>query len=174
VTAAAGALDFASVYRANLDYIWSSLRRLGTPSSDLEDVAHEVFLVVHRKLDDYDRARPLRPWLFGIAYRVASEHRRKNARRAQQELEDELAASESSSSPEKQTVKRQAIELARKALDSIDEEARAVFVLAELDGVAVTDVAETLSIPVNTAYTRLRRARLAIANAITQTRGGAA
>jgi RNA polymerase sigma-70 factor (ECF subfamily) len=174
VTDAAGALDFASVYRANLDYVWASLRRLGTPSSDLEDVAHEVFLVVHRKLVDYDRARPLRPWLFGIAYRVASEHRRKNARRAQQELEDELAASESSSSPEKQTVKRQAIELARKALDSVDEEARAVFVLAEFDGVAVTDVAETLSIPVNTAYTRLRRARLAIANAITQTRGGVA
>ncbi|MFN0250888.1 MAG: RNA polymerase sigma factor [Kofleriaceae bacterium] len=174
MTDAAGALDFATVYRANLDYVWASVRRLGIPSSDLEDVAHEVFLVVHRKLDQYDRARPLRPWLFGIAYRIASEHRRKNARRAQQELEDELAASESSSSPEKQTVKRQAIELAQKALDAIDEEARAVFVLAELDGVAVTDVAETLSIPVNTAYTRLRRARLAIANAITQTRGGAA
>jgi RNA polymerase sigma-70 factor (ECF subfamily) len=165
-------IDFASVYRAHLDYVWSSLRRLGAPASDLEDIAHEVFLVVHRKLDEYDRARPLRPWLFGIAYRVASEHRRKNARRQAQALEDELAASESSS-PERQTVKRQAIELARKALDAIDDEARAVFVLAELDGVAVTDVAESLSIPVNTAYTRLRRARLAIANAIA-TQGGAA
>jgi RNA polymerase sigma-70 factor (ECF subfamily) len=163
-------LDFAAIYRAHLEYVWSSLRRLGVPASDLEDVAHEVFLVVHRKLVEFDRARAMRPWLFGIAYRVASEHRRKNARRAQDELEDQLAASESSS-PERQTVKRQAIELAQKALDSVDEEARAVFVLAELDGVAVTDVAETLSIPVNTAYTRLRRARLAIANAITQ--GGA-
>lgn len=161
------AIDFASVYREHLDYVWASLRRLGAPASDLEDIAHEVFLVVHRKLVEYDRARPMRPWLFGIAYRVASEHRKKAARRAAQELEDELATSESSS-PEKQTVKRQAIELARKALDSIDEEARAVFVLAELDGVAVTEVAETLSIPVNTAYTRLRRARLAIAMAITQ------
>ncbi len=165
MTTDAGALDFASVYRANLDYIWASLRRLGVAPADLEDVAHEVFLVVHRRLADYDRARPLRPWLFGIAYRVASEQRKKAARRATQELEDSLAASESSS-PERQTVKRQAIELARKALDAIDEEARAVFVLADLDGVAVTDVAESLSIPVNTAYTRLRRARLAIANAV--------
>ena len=170
MTDAALALDFAGVYRAHLEYVWASLRRLGAPASDLEDIAHEVFLVVHRRLADYDRERPMRPWLFGIAYRVASEHRRKNARRAQEELEDDLVASESSS-PEKQTVKRQAIELARKALDAIDEEARAVFVLAELDGVAVTDVAETLSIPVNTAYTRLRRARLAIANAISATRG---
>lgn len=169
----AAELDFASIYRAHLDYVWSSLRRLGVPASDLEDAAHEVFLVVHRKLGEYDRARPLRPWLFGIAYRVASEQRRKNARRHAQELEDQLVASESSS-PEKQTVKRQAIELAQKALDAVDEEARAVFVLAELDGVAVTDVAETLSIPVNTAYTRLRRARLAIANAIGAAQGGAA
>lgn len=165
------AIDFASIYRAHLDYVWASLRRLGAPASDLEDIAHEVFLVVHRKLGEYDRTRPLRPWLFGIAYRVASEHRRKTARRAQEELEDSLAASESGS-PERQTVKREAIALARKALDSIDEEARAVFVLAELDGVAVTDVAESLSIPVNTAYTRLRRARLAIANAINPTPGG--
>ncbi|MGE0399314.1 MAG: RNA polymerase sigma factor [Kofleriaceae bacterium] len=168
----APALDFASIYRAHLEYVWASLRRLGVPAADLEDVAHEVFLVVHRKLGDYDRARPLKPWLFGIAYRVASEHRRKNARRAAQELEDELAASESSS-PERQTVKRQAIALAQRALDGLDEEARAVFVLAELDDVAVTDVAEALSIPVNTAYTRLRRARQAIKNAITQTPGAA-
>lgn len=173
MTAAPADLDFAGVYRAHLDYVWASLRRLGVAARDLEDIAHEVFLVVHRKLGEYDRGRPIRPWLFGIAYRVASEHRKKDARRPQQELEDELAASESSTSPERLTVKRQAIELARKALDAVDEEARAVFVLAELDGVAVTDVAESLAIPVNTAYTRLRRARLAIANAITST-GGAA
>lgn len=170
--APASEIDFAGVYRAHLDYVWASLRRLGVQPSDLEDVAHEVFLVVHRKLGEYDRARPLRPWLFGIAYRIASEHRRKVAKRAAQELEDELAAS-ASGSPEHQAVKREAIALARKALDTLDEEARAVFVLAELDGVAVTDVAETLAIPVNTAYTRLRRARLAIANAISAPQGAA-
>jgi len=160
--------DFAAVYRDNLDYVWQSLRRLGVPAADLEDLAHELFLVVHRKLTDYDASRPIKPWLFGIAFRVASDHRKKLARRGEHgdTVEELRAASEAS--PETQTVTRQAIELARRALGTVDEEARAVFILAELDGVAVTDVATSLEIPVNTAYTRLRRARLAVANALTQ------
>lgn len=159
---------FATLYKQNLDYVWQSLRRLGVPSADLEDLAHEVFLVVHRRLADYDRSRPLRPWLFGISYRVASEQRRKHARRgAATELPDADVAAPSEVSPLKQTVKREAIALARKALDAVDDDARAVFILAELDGIAVTDVAVSLDIPVNTAYTRLRRARQAVAAALT-------
>jgi RNA polymerase sigma-70 factor (ECF subfamily) len=164
-------LDFASVYRDHLDYVWRTLRRFGVATSDLEDLAHEVFLVVHRRLADYDRSRPMRPWLFGIAYRVASDHRRKVARRGEQTEPTELSAT-TDTSPETHAVQRQAIELAHRALAAIDDEARAVFLLAELDGVAVTDVAVALEIPVNTAYTRLRRARLAVASAITQ-QGGA-
>lgn len=160
-------IDFASIYRAHLDYVWATLRRLGVRAADLEDLAHEVFLVVHRKLGEYDRARPLRPWLFGIAYRIASDHRKKLVRRGEHAHDEDIPASESQTSPLAHTVKREAIELARSALGALDEEARAVFVLAELDGVAVTDVAEALSIPVNTAYTRLRRARLAVASALT-------
>lgn len=129
------------------------------------DLLAVPFLVVHRKLADYDRDRPLRPWLFGIAFRVASEYRRRVVRRNEHAEEDVAAASDAS--PEAQTVRREAIELARHALAAVDEEARVVFILAELDGVAVTDVAASLEIPVNTAYTRLRRARLAVASAIT-------
>lgn len=157
--------DFATVYRDHLDYAWQSLRRLGVPARDLEDVAHEVFLVVHRRLVDYDTARPIRPWLFGIAFRVASDYRRKIARR------DGLASSidepARDASPETAALRQQAIAIARRTLEQLDDDARAVFILAELDGVAVTDIAASLEIPVNTAYTRLRRARLAVANAIT-------
>lgn len=164
------AVEFAAVYRDHLDYVWTSLRRLGVPARDLEDVAHEVFLVVHRRLVDYDRARPIKPWLFGIAFRVASEYRRRIARRSELADSGSRLPAAAETSPESQTVRREAVELARRALDAIDEEARVVFILAELDGVAVTEVAATLEIPVNTAYTRLRRARLAVASAIT---GGA-
>ena len=158
--------DFAAVYRDHLDYVWQSLRRLGLPAADLEDLAHEVFLVVHRKLGEYDATRPIKPWLFGIAFRVASDHRKKLARRGEQADDSTDMRAASDASPEAQAVTRQAIELARRALASVDDEARAVFILAELDGVAVTEVATSLEIPVNTAYTRLRRARLAVANAL--------
>jgi RNA polymerase sigma-70 factor (ECF subfamily) len=159
--------DFAAVYRDNLDYVWQSLRRLGAPPADLEDLAHEVFLVVHRKLVEYDATRPIKPWLFGIAFRVASDHRKKLARRGDHGEDLATVRAASDTSPEAQTIRRQAVDLARRALEAVDDDARAVFILAELDGIAVTDVATSLEIPVNTAYTRLRRARLAVANALT-------
>ena len=70
---------FRQIYEAELGYVYTSLRRLGVKVRHLEDLTHDVFLVVHRKLDDYDSSRPLRPWLFGIAYRVALDHKRKFA-----------------------------------------------------------------------------------------------
>jgi RNA polymerase sigma-70 factor (ECF subfamily) len=67
---------FEDVYLRERDYLWKSLRRLGIPERHLEDVAHDVLVVVHRKLSDYDPSRPIRPWLFGIAMRTASDFRR--------------------------------------------------------------------------------------------------
>ena len=68
---------FTDIYAAEVRWVWRALWRLGVPDRDLEDVAHDVFVVVHRKLADYDPARPLRPWLFGICFRVALDRRRK-------------------------------------------------------------------------------------------------
>src|SRR5688500_8164340 len=63
---AGGAVTFEGVYRSEFAYVWQSLRRLGVAPSDLEDLAHDVFLKVHKALPTYDRARPLKPWLFGV------------------------------------------------------------------------------------------------------------
>ncbi|MBK6515836.1 MAG: hypothetical protein IPG04_17515 [Polyangiaceae bacterium] len=67
---------FANVFAAELPYVLRSLRRLGALPADVEDLGHDVFMVVHRELARFDPARPIRPWLFGIAFRVASDHRR--------------------------------------------------------------------------------------------------
>ncbi len=72
--------DCLQAYQGELNYLIGSLRRLGVPSRDLDDALHEVFLVMYKRWDDYDRDRPLRPWLFGIAFRVASGQRRRGAR----------------------------------------------------------------------------------------------
>jgi len=66
---------FPEIFRDHLGYVWHALRRLGVHDRDLEDVAHDVFLAVLKKLDHYDPARPLRPWLFGFAFRFASDYR---------------------------------------------------------------------------------------------------
>jgi len=58
--------DFQDVYRREISYVVHTLRRLGVHSAELEDVAHDVFLAVHRHFAERDAARPLRPWLFGF------------------------------------------------------------------------------------------------------------
>jgi RNA polymerase sigma-70 factor (ECF subfamily) len=75
------AADFDEIYRRHFPYVWRTLRRLGVAPADVEDVAHEVFVVVHRRLADFDGQRPIKPWLFGIAFRLASEDRRRARRR---------------------------------------------------------------------------------------------
>ncbi len=152
---------FEDVYERERDYVWRSLRRLGVPERHLEDVAHDVLVVVHRKLDDYQPARPLRPWLFGIALRVASDFRRsaKNARETPRDDLEGVDESPHARGADAMLEEAQGRALVYRALDTLDDDRRAVFVLHEIDGEAVPAIAEALSIPVNTAYSRLRVAR---------------
>jgi RNA polymerase sigma-70 factor (ECF subfamily) len=150
--------DFRALFEEHFGYVWNSLRHFGVHSNDLEDLSHEVFLRVHERLDECDASRPLRPWLFAFAYRVAAAHRRL----ARHRLE---VASETIDIPahvvraDDALIVREDRELALRALDCVELERRAVFVLHEVDGVGIPGVASALGIPVNTAYSRLRLAR---------------
>jgi RNA polymerase sigma-70 factor (ECF subfamily) len=152
-------------------YVWNSLRRLGVPDSDIEDVTHDVFLRVHAHLGDYDPSRPARPWLFGFAFRVASQHRRRAHRRRETPGEPDTAA-HPSAAPDEQLAIDEDRRLVLAALDAIELERRAVFVLYELDQVPMGDIAHSLGIPVNTAYSRLRAARAEFRAAVRRLRPG--
>jgi RNA polymerase sigma-70 factor (ECF subfamily) len=139
-------------------YVWNTLRRLGVRTSDLEDLTQDVFLHAQRRLKEYDPARPVRPWLFGFAYRIASQHRRRAHHR--REIQGEPDAAEAPGARADELIEaREDRTLVLRALDAIELERRAVFVLHEIDEVAMADIATTLGIPVNTAYSRLRVAR---------------
>jgi DNA-directed RNA polymerase specialized sigma24 family protein len=60
-------VDFPLLYKEQFAYAWKTLRRLGVLERDLPDVVHDLFVVVFRHWQDYDRSRPVKPWLFGIA-----------------------------------------------------------------------------------------------------------
>lgn len=148
--------DCLAAFQQEFDYLCRTLRRLGAPSVDVEDLVQEVFLVLHRRWADYDPSHSLRPWLFGIAFRVASAHRRRWARevpRALLDLEDHRPH------PEQALAAAQARSIVLAALDRIPFERRAVLVMRDLDDVAMRDIASALSIPLFTAYSRLRKAR---------------
>ena len=134
---------------------------MGAPPADLEDLAHDVFVVVHRHLGDYDPTRPLRPWLFGIAVRVVSDHRRLG--RNSREVPGLTAESvDTAPSAEDQLETQEARGLLMRALSELDLEQRAVLVMHDLDELPVPEIATALSIPLNTAYSRLRLARAAV------------
>jgi len=153
---AARLASFRALFEREISYVWTSLRRLGVPERDREDLANEVFFRVYQRLDTYDPSRPIRPWLFAFAVRVASEDRRR-ARHRYEELgaEDDAAAQAVTRDPESTTDR----ELVWKAMDTLDMDKRAVLVMHDLDGHSVPEIALALSIPEGTAYSRLRAAR---------------
>jgi len=149
---------FEAVFEAELGYVWTSLRRLGVQPRDLEDVAHEVFLKAYGSFSSYDPTRPIRPWLFAFAFRFASDYRRL-ARHGTELYGDDEPAPDDQLDAEHALVQRQRELLVTRALESVDIDRRAVFVLHELDEQPMPVVAQLLGIPLNTGYSQLRTAR---------------
>lgn len=158
-------LDFANVFAEQLGYVCRTLRRLGVPERDLEDVAHDTFMVVHRKLADFDGTRPLRPFLFGIAYRVASDYRRK-ARHKYEYLIEPPSPARADSEPEQALNIAESQRLVLAALETMDPDRSAVFAMMDIDGHPASEIATALDIPMNTVYSRLRVARAEFASAV--------
>lgn len=150
-------------FTGDFDYLMRNLRRLGVHRDDIEDVAHEVFLVLYQSWDKYDSSRPFRAYLFGVAFRVAANHlrkRRKEVPFAYIELHDQ------GDRPDQSLESEQRRALVLKALARIPLEKRAVLIMHDIDGLEMNEIAAALSIYRFTGYTRLRRARKEFAEAI--------
>jgi RNA polymerase sigma-70 factor, ECF subfamily len=140
------------------DYVWNALRRLGVARDDLEDLTHDTFVAVFRQWQGYDPTRPLRPWLFGFALRIASDHRRL-ARHRLEVPADGAEPADLAPGAVELLLQREREALAQQALQSIELGRRAVFILHELDGATLPEIAAALDLPLGTAKSRLRLAR---------------
>jgi RNA polymerase sigma-70 factor (ECF subfamily) len=143
-------------FQRELDYVFRTLRRLGTSPSEIEDLAQELFLALRRSWSEYDASRPLRPYLFGIAYRIACAHHRKRNREVAFGI---IEIGDAGPGPDDALASKQARALVLAALERIPLPRRAVLVMHDLDDVPVAEVAVVLSIPRFTVYSRLRKAR---------------
>jgi len=150
-------------FQKELDYVYRTLRRLGTSASEVEDLAQEVFLALRRSWTEYDPTRPLRPYLFGIAFRIASAYERKRSREVAFGV---VELGDSGPGPDEALQTKQARALVLAALERIPLPRRAVLVMHDLDEVPVGEVASVLAIPLFTAYSRLRKARREIEAAV--------
>ncbi|AKU99950.1 RNA polymerase sigma factor RpoE [Labilithrix luteola] len=165
----ASAISFDEVYRSELSYVLHSLRRLGVSDAELEDVAHDVFVSIHRHLGEFDRTRPLRPWVFAFVYRIARDHRRL-ARHQKEVGGSEEQAAALAPMPDEALDDERLRRILVEALDSLDIEKRRLIVMHDIDGTPVTEIAKVLDVPLNTAYSRLRLARAALEKALENAR----
>jgi RNA polymerase sigma-70 factor (ECF subfamily) len=148
---------FAAFFRAHYTFVHQNLRRLGVPPAAVEDAAQEVFLVVLRRADA--PITNVQGWLFGIVRRIAWRFRRGASRRERlvQALTHQPAPR--AADDDAQLLEREAAELLERFLARLDDDKRAVFVLAELEQQTAGEIASALGIKENTVYSRLRAAR---------------
>ena len=164
---------FRALYEAHVDFVWRNLRRLGVHASDAEDRTQEVFVVAHRRFDDFeDRGHGPRAWLFQIVLRVASDARR-HRRRHPEDPDGGDATSRASVAPTQadDVARREALSQLDAALETIDVGRRAVLVLHEIEEMTAPEIAQVIGIPLNTVYSRLRVARAELEDALARQGG---
>jgi RNA polymerase sigma-70 factor (ECF subfamily) len=163
--------SFDQVYAEHVAFVWRTLRSFGVADAQLEDAVQDVFVVVHRRLPEWEGRAQITTWLFAIARRVASATRRGAGTRAErtESLEVEPAGTADTFAA---MSRAQAAAAVMAILDTIDEDKRIVFVLVELEQMSVPEVAQVLDLKLNTAYSRLRLARAAFELAARAHMGG--
>jgi RNA polymerase sigma-70 factor (ECF subfamily) len=160
--------DFRALYKAHFPFVWRTLLHFGVPSAFAEDAAQEVFVTLHRRLDDYDGSVQLRSWLWGICRGVAHTHRR-SAWRAERRASVAPPPSPAPS-PDAALERQRAAALVQDVLASMTEELRDVFVLIEIEGLNAAEAAQAVGANVNTVSSRLRLARAAFERAAARVR----
>lgn len=167
---ALGAPSFEEVYDEHAEMVWRALRRLGVPEASVDDALQEVFLVVHRRLAEFEGRSSLKTWLFGIVLGIARNQRRSVRRRAPEgalasEVDEDLP-SPSNRTPEDKAQSAEAVRTLYALLDELDEDKRQVFVMADLEEMSAPEIAAALKLNVNTVYARIRAARIGFEQAV--------
>lgn len=149
------------VFEAHGPFVCRSLRYLGVREADLDDLLQEVFLVVYQRLNDYEEKGRARAWLYSICTRVAHAQRRRLGRR--RETGAPLPAEESAAPTQHEQVEdREALVLGQRLLQQLPEQQRDVFLLYEVEDMSMAEIAQALDCPLQTAYSRLHKARARI------------
>lgn len=163
-------VEFAAAYREHAGFVWRALSRRGVARVDLEDTTQEVFVVAHRRWGAWKGRCSVRAWLFGVVRHVAANYHR-GERRLQRKLEALPAPADEP--PFDAQVEAQArLDALAAAIRSLDPARRDVFVLADIEGFSGPEIADALGCKLNTVYSRLRRARVAIAAAMAESDEG--
>lgn len=145
--------DLERIYRDNIAFAWRMVTNMGVRRADVPDVVQEVFITVHRRLGEVEIKSSVRAWIYGICVRACSNYRKRASTQREQLFWE--PPEHGIQNDERASAK---LDLMR-ALELLDADQRAVFVLYEVEGLTMREVAEALDCPPTTAYSRLYAAR---------------
>lgn len=147
-----------AIFAEHHGFVWRALTSLGVERRDVEDALQEVFVVVHKRLHEYQEQQKVKAWLYSISVRVARDFRRKRWRQ-RESGGDVLPEIPGDPSQLENVANRQALELAHRLLRELPEKLSAVFLLYEVEQMPMSEVALAIGCPLQTAYSRLKIAR---------------
>jgi RNA polymerase sigma-70 factor (ECF subfamily) len=161
--------SFRELYREHFGFVWRTVAHRGVPPSAQDDVVQEVFIVVHRKLPEFEGRSALRTWIAAITRRVIADYLKK---RGNQPVADETLEREpqAAPTPAEQPERETASELLDELLAKMSDEQREVFVLYEIERMSGIEIAELTGTNENTVWTRLRAARRVFEAGVTRAR----
>jgi len=158
-------LTFDEIYDTHVDYLWRSARRLGVSDAAADDVVQQAFVVVHRRLGDFEGRSSLKTWLFSILLRVVRDHHRSVRRKSPHwhwhgDVPEPDELPDATGDPFEAVSKVEAARLIDELLECLEEPKRELFVLAELEQLTPQEIAEVTGLEPKVIYSRLRAARV--------------
>lgn len=163
---ATGPLDLVALYDAYAARVWRTALALGVDRADLDDAVQDVFMVIHRRAEDFAHRSAITTWIYGITRRVAADYRR----RVRRTPRVDAAPIDRTAAPCSEQARLDAGQALLALLAQLSAEQREVFVLMELEGMTAPEVAAELGVPVNTVSSRLRLARGRLEQIVSATR----
>ncbi|MDF2696801.1 MAG: polymerase sigma factor RpoE [Labilithrix sp.] len=151
-------LDPEAIFREHAPYVHRVIRHLGVAAVDVDDVLQDVFVIVHRKVADFEQRGSVRAWVHGIAIRVAARYRRRRTSSLEVASGNACEAIDPKT-PAEDLNAQDARRILTAILDRLDYEKRTVFVLYELEELTMQEVAQAMDTPIQTAFYRLHAAR---------------
>jgi RNA polymerase sigma-70 factor (ECF subfamily) len=156
--------DFEDIYETMVEYVWNAVCRMGVPRSDADDVVQEVFVIVHRRLGEFEGRAQLKSWVFKIVVHLVRHYFRTHARKpgdraTERGTEIQTLVDSLEKGPAGELERREALRVLDRLLAQLDAAKRVVFVLAEMERMTLAEIADVVEANANTVASRLRAAR---------------
>ena len=144
--------------------MWRTARRLGIQDSALEDVLQDVYLTVFRKLDQFEGRCSAKTWVLAITLRVVGNSRRVQRRKGAghaltSNVGDPELVHDGAPDPHEQLTRTEAKRILTELTGEMNPRQANIFMLVELGGDRVAELARELGTNINTTHAQLRAAR---------------